>query len=86
MNEFLNPKIWGDHILKWFQDANKNYPGGCPACKGIRFKVCSSCGQEVNSFGDFRTYRPSQVYETVSEWREVNGTPEQITQDRKLQP
>ena len=69
------------------QDANKSYPGGCPACKGIRYKRCLSCGQEVNSFHDFREYeRPRQIYETRQEWEAVNGKSEPRVPERKLQP
>lgn len=61
------------------------YP--CAACRGIRFKSCKTCGRPANSFHDFRDYqRPAQVYETMTEWREVNGDPAQSVPDRKLQP
>mgnify|MGYP001592521375 CR=1 FL=1 len=66
------------------KDANKLV--GCPLCKGIRYKRCLSCGEGVNSFGDFRDRSRTQIYETVREWREVNGTPEQDVPERKLQP
>lgn len=59
----------------------------CPICNGIRFKRCSGCGLEANSFHDHRDYqRPRQVYETKSEWREVNGEREQKVPDRRKQP
>ena len=74
-------------IEQIIQDANKAYPGGCPGCRGIRFKKCPSCGQPPNSFPDFREYeRPKQTYETQREWREVNGTPEQKVSERPLPP
>ena len=47
---------WNDLIQKSIQEANRNYPSGCPACKGIRFKPCISCGQPANSYRDFRDY------------------------------
>lgn len=66
------------------KDANKAYPGGCPACKGIRFKTCRTCGQEPNSFHDFREdQRPRQVYETRQEWEAVNGKYEPHIPERK---
>jgi hypothetical protein len=79
---------WNDFILKAMQEANRNYPGGCPACKGIRFKRCSSCGEEVNSFHDFRDYqRPPQMYPTLSDWyREGEPRPEQKVPERRGQP
>lgn len=74
-------------IAQAVQQANADYPGGCPACKGVRFKTCKACGQETNSFHDAYYGRPrDQVYESQSEWREVNGEPAQSIPDRMAQP
>ena len=29
------------------QQANAEYPGGCPACRGIRFRKCAACGERA---------------------------------------
>lgn len=76
-----------DTLEKMVQVANQQYPGGCPACKGIRFRRCQACGGEINSYGDFRdSSRPRQVYETKQEWEAVNGKSEPTVPDRNLQP
>jgi uncharacterized C2H2 Zn-finger protein len=72
-------------LEKAVQEANRMI--GCPACKGVRFRRCSSCGQEANSFHDHRVGRPPrQAYETRREWDEVNGESRQDVPDRRGQP
>ena len=34
-------------LAQMVEQANAEYPGGCPACKGIRFRKCAACGQKA---------------------------------------
>lgn len=70
-----------------FQELFAKLDARCLTCKGVRFRTCTACGLPPNSFHDHRDeQRPRQVYETRSEWREVNGTPEPSIPERKAQP
>ena len=57
------------------------------SCKGIRFKTCPDCKRGPNSFPDHRERQSKpQIYETMTDWREVNGEAEQKIPERRGQP